>query len=104
MLQPFVENSILHGFEGTKNNHALEVSMSREGKELRILIRDNGKGMERHKLELIRRGIFGESDSASHIGMENAITRLQMYYGDDVKIEINSMEGSGTEVVLRIPT
>lgn len=104
LLQPFVENSILHGFEGTKNNHVLEVSMSREGKELRILIRDNGKGMERHKLELIRRGIFGESDSASHIGMENAITRLQMYYGDDVKIEINSMEGSGTEVVLRIPT
>ena len=104
LLQPFVENSILHGFEGTKNNHVLEVSMSREGKELRILIRDNGKGMERHKLELIRRGIFGESDAASHIGMENAITRLQMYYGDDVKIEINSVEGSGTEVVLRIPT
>jgi sensor histidine kinase YesM len=36
--------------------------------------------------------------------MENAITRLQMYYGEDVKIEINSTEGSGTEVVLRIPT
>ena len=78
--------------------------MCREGKELRILIRDNGKGMERHKLELIRRGIFGESDAASHIGMENAITRLQMYYGDDVKIEINSTEGLGTEVILRIPT
>ena len=104
LLQPFVENSILHGFEGIRTNHVLEVGVSREGEKLRILIRDNGIGMEREKLELIRKGIFGESDAGSHIGMENAIIRLRMYYGEEVKIEINSEEGRGTEVILHIPT
>lgn len=103
LLQPFVENAILHGFEGTKTNHILEVSVGRRLNQLKILIRDNGKGIEPARLDRIKKGIFLESEAVTHIGMENAITRLRMYYGDDVKIEINSFVGKGTEVVVWIP-
>ncbi len=103
LLQPFVENSILHGFEGTKTSHVLAVSMRQEQEELRINIRDNGKGIERDRLERIRKGICVESGTASHIGMENAITRLHMYYGSQARIEINSSPGQGTEILVWIP-
>lgn len=103
LLQPFIENSILHGFEGIKSNHVLEVSMRKEQGKLRILIHDNGKGIESDRLKRMKKGIYMESKMASHIGLENAITRLHMYYRSQARIEINSRPEQGTEVLLWIP-
>ena len=104
LLQPFIENSIIHGFEGIKTDHILEVRIGRAGEELSITIKDNGKGIDGERLEKIRSGIFSEPGAMSHIGMENAITRLRMYYGAGARIEIDSWQGEGTEVRVWIPS
>lgn len=103
LLQPFVENAILHGFEGKPGIHRLVVEMREEDGFLHILIRDNGKGIPEAMVEQMNRGVFPESSEKRHIGMENAITRIQMYYGALAEIKISSGEGEFTEIMIRIP-
>lgn len=103
LLQPFIENSIIHGFKGMEGSHILEVKMCKKYDKLLIMIRDNGNGIDSGRLERIRKGIFAQSEPDSHIGLENAITRLRMYYGEGAEIIINSCPGQGTEVLVWIP-
>ena len=104
LLQPFVENSIIHGFEGIDRSCRLTVKISAaDNKGLEIIIYDNGIGMARELVDQMNRGIYNQASDKNHIGMENAINRIHMYYGEDVMVEIRSEENSYTEVRLRLP-
>lgn len=103
LLQPFIENSILHGFEGVDRAHHLQMSMKREADFIKIEIEDNGCGISHEKVQEMNEGIFKKTDDKNHIGMENAITRLHMYYGENVKIVIESEQRRGTVVRIWIP-
>lgn len=103
LLQPFVENAILHGFEGVDRAHCLQVDMAGEQEAIRIRIEDNGCGMPEETVREINAGIFRQTEDRNHIGMENAITRLRMYYGDRAGVTVESRPGEGTRVQIRIP-
>lgn len=103
LLQPFVENAILHGFEGVDRAHFLQMEMTRENEFIKIEIADNGCGIPGERVAEMNRGIFRKTDDKNHIGMENAITRLYMYYGKKTKVLIQSRPGEGTRVQIRIP-
>ncbi|RGT99278.1 sensor histidine kinase, partial [[Clostridium] leptum] len=104
IFQPFVENAILHGFEGVQQHHILIIEIQEKPKELlNITIHDNGKGIEAAKVEEIKQGILPDNKSKNHLGMKNAIDRLKMYYGEDAEFIIESQEGKGTTIVIRIP-
>ena len=104
LFQPFVENAILHGFEGVKRHHVLTIEISEEPKEfLTITVTDNGKGIEPEKIEELKRGLLPQGGDKSHIGMNNAIERLKMYYGDGAAFNIESQFGAGTTVTIQIP-
>lgn len=103
LLQPFVENAILHGFSGEQEVYHLEVIMQPKDGGLQISICDNGKGMEPEILEDITKGKQLVSKEKNHIGMENAMTRLHMYYKGQEKIEITSKVGEGTCVNIWLP-
>ncbi len=103
LLQPFIENSILHGFEGVDRAHHLQMGMKRETDFIKIEIEDNGCGISPEKVEEMNEGIFKKTDDKNHIGMENAITRLHMYYGENVKVVIESEQGKRTAVRIWIP-
>lgn len=103
LLQPFVENAILHGFEGVDRAHCLQIEMTRENDFIRIEIADNGCGIPEERAAEMNQGIFRKTDDKNHIGMENAITRLYMYYGKRTKVSIQSRPGEGTRVQIRIP-
>lgn len=103
LLQPFVENAILHGFEGVERTYFLSLSMRKEGSGIHIEIYDNGKGIQRELVEHMNRGIFPQTEEKNHIGMENAITRIHMYYGEDGKVRIESEPGEWTKIFITIP-
>lgn len=103
LLQPFVENAILHGFEGVERTYFLSLSMRKEGSGIHIEIYDNGKGIQRELVEQMNRGIFPQTEEKNHIGMENAITRIHMYYGEDGKVRIESEPGEWTKIFITIP-
>ena len=103
ILQPIVENAILHGFEGVSRTHVLNVEMRREEDTICIKIEDNGCGMTEDMVWEVNHGIFGNAESKRHIGMENAITRIRIYYGEKAVVRIESEADQGTRVNICIP-
>jgi len=102
-LQPFIENAIIHGFKDSKGEFGLEIVIKLKDKLLHIVIKDNGKGIEPLMVEAFNRGIFEKSGSENHIGIENVITRLKMYYGNHVNIIFESALEEGTKITVIIP-
>lgn len=103
LLQPFIENAILHGFEGISRKHVLCIDLSQENNHIYVRIKDNGCGMAKEKVQQINMGVFGKAEKKNHIGMENAITRIQMYYGEQAHVKIESELDKGTTVHIWIP-
>ena len=103
LLQPFVENSIIHGFKVRGGEYKLTIVITHEKEFLIFCIKDNGIGIETSMVGEINQGIFSEADDKNHIGMENAITRIKMYYGENTKVEVKSTLNVGTEIVIHIP-
>lgn len=102
LLQPFVENSIIHGFEGVSRTHHLKVNITFQEGQLDMVIYDNGKGISEETMAAMNRGIFEKTMEKNHIGMENAITRIKMYY-EQAQVEIQSAIGEFTQIHIQIP-
>ena len=77
--------------------------MKRDHDFIEIKIEDNGCGIPDEIVREMNQGIFRKTEDKNHIGMENAITRLHMYYGERTRIMIHSKQGEGTLVQIRIP-
>lgn len=104
LFQPFVENSILHGFEGVSHKHILTIEViEKPTNSLRIIVKDNGKGMSPEKVKEIKMGMLPKTEDKNHIGMNNAIERLKIYYGPLAEFDIQSVLGEGTTVIIQIP-
>lgn len=103
LLQPFIENAILHGFEGVDRDHILQMDMGRKEDRIIIRIQDNGCGIPDEMVREMNAGFFRKTDNKNHIGMGNAITRIHMYYGESAEVKIESHLGQGTTVQISIP-
>ncbi len=103
LFQPFVENSIVHGFRGVDARHELAVSIRKEGSRIRIEIADNGRGIDEGSLREILGGGLPDKGRKGHIGIRNAIARIRMYYGSEASIAIESAPGEGTRVLIAYP-
>ena len=99
LLQPFVENAILHGFSAMDANEHYELKLIavREGDDIVFMVRDNGKGMEERAIETLW------AQKSAGIGIANTNTRIQLYYGKAYGVHIDSHPNSGTSVLIRIP-
>lgn len=103
LLQPFVENAIIHGFEKGQDHYLLEVILREANKELEMIIRDNGKGMDAEIVDKINSGYDLDGDEKGHIGISNAISRIHMYCKAKERIMVKSALKRGTEVTITIP-
>ncbi len=99
ILQPLVENSIIHGFKDIESDGLLEIIISQFEDAVKIVIKDNGKGMTQ---ELINDYLSSNND-VNHLGLSNVIKRLKLYYKNDYKINIQSSVNEGTIITLIIP-
>ena len=103
ILQPFIENAIVHGFDGVAREHFLSIRLEPQKDDICITIKDNGKGIEPSLVDEINCKMFRSMDRGSHIGMENVISRLRMYYGEEANVKVSSIMGEETEVILLLP-
>lgn len=105
ILQPFVENSILHAPSPEKTFCRIVVSSELRGNELVISVTDDGKGMTPEVLENLS---AKPSDKKTHggfsgIGVANVKERLQLYYGDAGKVICESDGKSYTKILIVLP-
>ena len=105
LLQPFVENAVIHGFKGMEKGGVLRVDifLSDTGERLNIIIEDNGKGMPREMAEPFNVREQAVRDEGGSIGLHNAFARMDMYYGREAVWNVNSIEGMGTVITLTLP-
>lgn len=105
LLQPFVENAILHGFKEIEYGGILrvDVMLSEPQDELDIIIEDNGKGIPREIAETFNDPETASRDDKPSIGLYNAFSRMRMYYGDSASWNVSSIPGVGTVITLKIP-
>ncbi|MCP1103516.1 sensor histidine kinase YesM [Aequitasia blattaphilus] len=102
MIQPFIENAIVHGFRGVTSGGILRVDIRLGNEEeLWIIIEDNGKGMEETEVKKYNNPDI--QDDGRSIGLSNSFSRMKMYYGDKVTWNISSIQGMGTIITLKIP-
>lgn len=99
-LQPLVENALKHGLEEAVERSSVTIIAEDEGTWARVVIEDNGVGMEPERLRAILRGTAGP---ATGIGLSNVDRRLRQVYGDDHGLVIETGVGAGTKITLRVP-
>ncbi|MFI0806540.1 sensor histidine kinase [Streptomyces echinatus] len=99
-LQPLVENAVKHGLEESVERSRITISAQDEGATARIVIEDNGVGMEPDRL---RRILRGEGSPSTGIGLRNVDERMRQVYGDDHGLVIETGVGAGMKITARIP-
>lgn len=105
LLQPFIENAILHGLEGRRSGGLIKISVE-ESKTgyVQIRIEDNGRGLEPQRLaQILNCGEITNHANGSGLGIKNVFTRLRLYYGHECRWNIISELGKGTQVLLEVP-
>lgn len=102
LLQPIVENSVLHGFDGNFTDGEITVLLSRTDSHIFISITDNGIGMEEQELTALRQALSSPTPPSKSFGLWNVAQRMCMYYGEDAPLSVDSELGEFTTVTLRI--
>lgn len=103
ILQPIVENAIVHGLEGQESNGWITIDIKKQELDLLIVVADNGSGIEADELERIQKELENTRLKGEHIGVCNVQHRIRLKYGKEYGISIHSIIGEGTRVEIRLP-
>ena len=97
MLQPIVENAILHGFADTGGSIVVTARLG--DTELELTVTDDGCGMSEESLRRFREG----GRAGEHLGLRNVDAILRLHYGDAYGLRFPPVSGRGTCVAISLP-
>lgn len=102
LVENFVENTIKHALV---MSHEISISVEAKVRDGRLLLSicDTGRGIPPEVLEKLEKGEIYEDKIGKHIGVWNCRKRLQLYYGSDYELKVESGLGSGTQVLISLP-
>ena len=103
ILQPLVENSIIHGMEDKEGVVHIDISACWDGEDVLVIVEDDGLGIEPEMLKALREGLNSRELNKTHIGICNVHQRLRLKYGAEYGLTIESEAGSYTRVAVRLP-
>ncbi|KGE20456.1 sensor histidine kinase [Paenibacillus wynnii] len=104
IIQPLVENSVIHGLENRIPGGIIRVDVQVEEDQVKIQVTDNGEGMSEDSIVELYRMLENRNDEGNqHIGLKNIHSRLQLTYGPDSGLTIVSKIGFGTQISFVIP-
>ncbi len=110
-LQPLVENAMVHGLEKTLEKGTILLKLLRTDQDmLEIVVSDNGAGMSREQLirlnermESSTYAVGSRKGKHNGIALNNVNVRLKLTFGKSSGIHYRSLEGEGTDVIVRMP-
>ena len=110
ILQPIVENAIIHGIEGVDGVGNVVILCQFTGKRLILTVSDNGVGITPERLRELNDRLSNiydrferEAEGASGIALSNVNNRIKLLFGEDYGINIFSGKGAGTDVEITLP-
>lgn len=103
LLQPVIENYIIHGFNPDISNNHLTIKGFKSENHIIFEIADNGKGIAPEKLAKLQHALSScNSNDFSSIGLPNVNERIKIIYGDNCGLSIDSRQNEGTTVIIKI--
>lgn len=102
LIQPILENAIVHGVEDKLEESIIEIHIYHEGEELFVIVEDDGVGMDQHAIEMILSDDAESKQGHTSIGVKNVNRRIQMVFGKDYGMQVQSVLGAGTKITLRM--
>lgn len=111
IIQPMVENALVHGILPSERVGTVTVQVCREGEKLVVKVADDGVGIEEERLREYETGAVKSAgtkktkkrEGRKQIGIENVRERIRYLYGEAYGLKIQKREGGGTEVLLYLP-
>ncbi|HZG83707.1 sensor histidine kinase [Paenibacillus sp.] len=108
LLQPIVENALVHGIQKKPGQGTIAIHVERIGRRMCFQVLDSGKGMTEEQLARLRGkleapDIEETSPPGSGYGLRNVNERLQLHYGAESRLKIDSRPEAGTRVSFSIP-
>lgn len=103
MLQPFLENSIFHGFDGLDREGRIEVKIQKKGEHIRYTVLDNGHGIPPERLQKLVQENDDKRRGLNRIGINNVTNRIHRIYGEEFGVQIKSRPEEYTRVTITIP-
>ncbi len=100
ILQPIVENAILHGIEKRKGEGFIAIRGCRVGENIEIEISDNGAGAN---IQELNERLEDETDTETSFGIKNVHDRIKQFFGDSYGMEYHQNQSGGVTAVIRIP-
>lgn len=105
-LQPLVENSVLHGFSGYRDDGGIiSIQAKLEQDTLKIIVEDNGIGMMNDEVDEVNAAlqVFPRPENFNHFGLYNINRRIVQQYGDAYGLYVESDISEYTRIVIRLP-
>lgn len=103
-VQPVVENALYHGIKNKRGGGKIIVTGGDLGEYIQITVKDDGSGMTPERLNEIRENLKKEKPEDNTIyGLYNINERIKLSFGDNYGVGIDSTEGGGTIVNIRLP-
>lgn len=102
ILQPLVENALIHGLDLKNNRKHLTIEAHTSGSRLYMKVRDNGRGMTQEQIEELLKKKGKKTKGLTAVGIPNIQERLKLYYGTQAKLLLKS-SGEGTEAIIYLP-
>ncbi|MEG2440700.1 MAG: sensor histidine kinase [Acetivibrio sp.] len=103
LLQPLVENAILHGIEPKKGGGKIVIEGHEEKSCISISVSDNGEGIKGEELTKLIHNIHRKEEGNESIGVQNVDRRIRLHFGEEYGLNIKSKWKEGTTITLSIP-
>ncbi len=103
ILQPFVENSIVHGIaeDNTISSCNIWINVDKKDDTVVFTIKDDGPGMSAEQAAELENADLNQATKG--YGVKNINFRLKLYFGEEYGVHYESSPGCGTTVITRIP-
>lgn len=98
ILQPIVENSILHGISEITSKGIVAITAEKNGNDILIYVRDNGPGFKKSFSEDLK----GKNSKSSY-GLDNIDKRLKLYFGASYGLSFRNNNENGACTIIRMP-
>lgn len=102
ILQPFVENALVHGFDGIAYQGQIDIQIVRQGDRIVFTITDNGTGIKAELLDEINHGSVSKSNKTGY-AIGNVRDRIHLYAGAGYGVFFDTAADTGTRVQISFP-